>query len=156
MTGDSLSGGCLCGAVRYRAPAGAADINHCHCEMCRKIHGAVFVTWAKLGRADFIFERGAEALAVYESTPDVRRSFCRTCGSPILLDYDGYPDLWLAAGTLDNGSHPGRAVDGAAHIFVGSKAPWETVPDGLPQYDGFAGEPWATGPLGSAMGGEGA
>ena len=43
---EAIEGGCLCGAVRYRAFWPAYGITHCHCQTCRRASGAPFVTWA--------------------------------------------------------------------------------------------------------------
>ena len=46
MSEIDLSGGCQCGAVRYRVTSAAKRTFHCHCLMCRKLHGAVYVTFS--------------------------------------------------------------------------------------------------------------
>jgi hypothetical protein len=43
--------------------------------------------------------------------------------------------MYLCPGSLDDGAHPGHPADKESHIYVGSKASWETIADGLPQYD---------------------
>jgi hypothetical protein len=95
---QTVTGGCQCGAVRFRAERlGGAAI--CHCRMCQKAFGSFFgplvtgygVTWT----------RGAPNW--FESSDVARRGFCANCGTP--LAYDGHePDasLELAIGALDN------------------------------------------------------
>jgi len=69
-------------------------------------------------------------LKEWESSPGKRRCFCGRCGSPILKRNDARPEiLRLRLGTLD--TDPG--VKPSKHIYVGSKAPWVEIKDGLPQ-----------------------
>lgn len=129
-----LTGGCQCGAVRYTLSAPARATNHCHCSMCRKTHGAIFVTFSELPKAAFRIDKGAENLRDYQSTPGTHRRFCKTCGCHLHIDVDSMPDIvFVAAGTLDKGAHPGHPKEAEAHIFVGSKIPWYEITDGLPQ-----------------------
>ena len=133
--GEPLEGGCQCGAVRYRVHAAAHEIYHCHCSMCRKLHGALFVTWAVVPRGRLEVTRGEGALATFESSPGVRRRFCRDCGCHLFCEIDSDPDFdWFTPGTLDGGVHPGHAKDREQHIFVGSKAAWLEIGDDLEQY----------------------
>ena len=108
--GEPLEGGCQCGAVRYRVHAAAHEIYHCHCSMCRKLHGALFVTWAVVPRGRLEVTRGEGGLATFESSPGVRRRFCRDCGCHFICEIDSDPDFdWFTPGTLDGGVHPGHA-----------------------------------------------
>jgi hypothetical protein len=58
----SIEGGCLCGAVRYRAWGNAYGITHCHCQTCRRASGAPFVTWAGFDADKFTFTRANQHL----------------------------------------------------------------------------------------------
>ncbi len=89
------SGGCQCGAVRYRiAELGRATI--CHCRMCQKAFGSFF--------GPLVTARGIEwtrgALATWASSNKVKRGFCAQCGTPLSYDWGG--ELEIAIGTLDN------------------------------------------------------
>lgn len=124
-------GSCLCGAVRYEVRGAVSRVTHCHCSMCRKAHGAAFGTYGRVARRDFVVLAGAEEIASYRSSPGVERTFCRRCGSTLQFVSEKRPDtLSVALGTLDD--DPG--VETSAHIFVGSKAPWFEITDGLPQH----------------------
>jgi hypothetical protein len=99
--------------------------------MCRRQHGAAFGTYAGYLKDHFRLTTGAEALQVYHSSPGIERQFCGRCGSTLFwVDTNGRR-VWVSLGTLDG--DPGRPAD--CHIFVGSKAPWHTISDDLPQYD---------------------
>lgn len=91
----SHSGGCQCGAVRYRiAELGRATI--CHCRMCQKAFGSFF--------GPLVTARGIEwtrgAPATWASSNKVKRGFCAQCGTPLSYDWGG--ELEIAIGTLDN------------------------------------------------------
>ena len=126
-------GRCLCGAVRYEIDGPFTFMVNCHCSMCRKHHGTGFATFAVAPIAGFRVTSGEDSLLGYRSSPNGLRSFCGTCGSagPTAL-----PELGIAAA-------PAAAFDGdlgirpQCHIFVGSRAPWDTIADALPQYDAF-------------------
>ena len=129
-----LSGGCLCGEVRYEISGELFMAAYCHCSMCRKAHGSAFrprsLVWAK----DFTWVRGNDSIGDYISSPGVHRTFCRSCGSPLIAFSDQYPTILnLPLGTLD--VDPGIRPE--AHWHVASKAPWYEITDSLPQYREF-------------------
>ena len=126
-----LSGSCLCGTIRYEIRGELGPIVLCHCAQCRKAQGSAFATNAAVNAADFAIVAGEEALTAYESSPGKKRHFCRRCGSPIISTRDTVPGVVrVRIGTLDS------RVDAApsAHIYAASKAAWEEIHDGLPQY----------------------
>jgi len=91
----AITGGCQCGAVRYRCEAlGRPTI--CHCRMCQKAFGSFYgplVTGKGL-----VWTRGAPKL--FASSNKVKRGFCGECGTPLTYDYGGDPEI--AIGTLDD------------------------------------------------------
>ncbi len=126
-----LQGKCQCGEVRYQAAGEITDLSHCHCSMCRKLHGAAFVTFAGVSRESFEWTRGDAALQTYASSDAIDRFFCGNCGSQLGCTYKPEPDLiYLAMGTVDGNP----ATPAAYHQFAGSKAPWFEITDGLPQH----------------------
>jgi hypothetical protein len=132
----SLRGACLCGTVKYEIDGPFSLLMSCHCSMCRKHHGAPFATFAGAPLSGFRWLSGEDALSYYASSPQSRRSFCSTCGSvgPTLMKE---MDLAVVpAGTLDG--DPGIRLQ--AHLFVGSKAPWHTISDSLPQHEKYPPE----------------
>ena len=129
---SNVAGSCLCGRVRFEITVGPDNyMEHCHCSMCRKAHGASFATWIDLPVEDFRFTRGEAEVARYRSSPDWTRGFCRHCGSSLIGQRDGAPVLSIAAGVLDG--DPGCRP--STHIYVASRAAWVTPEDGLAQYD---------------------
>jgi hypothetical protein len=128
-----LTGGCLCGSVRYRIGGGPLGMYHCHCAQCRRASGASFATNLTVRSEDFALDAGGRELASFESSPGKRRHFCSRCGSPVFSRAEALPQLVsVRAGTLDGdpGVRPG------AHLYVGAKAPWTEICDGVAQREG--------------------
>lgn len=126
-----ITGRCQCAAVAWRLDGEITFISHCHCSICRRIHGAAFGTFAHGAASDFHWVRGEPSIARYESSPGIFRQFCRNCGSQVpVIEHD---EVCIAAGGIDGdpGVRPSR------HIFVGSKAPWYEITDTLPQHQEF-------------------
>lgn len=129
----TLTGGCQCGAVRYEVRAPATDLYHCHCAMCRKVHGASFGTYAVAPKEAVVITQGEENLTRFDSSPGVSRLFCKTCGCQLFNDLERDTRLrWFMPGTLDGGPHPG-AADRERHTYVDSKLPWLHLDDKLPR-----------------------
>ena len=128
-----VKGSCLCGGAQYEINGDIKLMANCHCSMCRKHHGAAFVTFVGVNTADFRWVRGEDLLERYQSSPGHIRAFCRVCGSSLPDPDPGATDFYLPAGTLDDDPE----ARPAAHIFVGSKAPWVEISDELPQFDEY-------------------
>ncbi|WGS83990.1 GFA family protein [Methylomonas sp. UP202] len=128
---SKLTGSSLCGAVQYEIASPLRFARNCHCTMCRKATGAAFATWAYVEYRNFRWIQGNDLLGEYRSSPDVRRTFCKVCGSTLqYIAEQAFPDAFgLALGTVDGdpGCKPMR------HVMVGSKAPWFAITDHLPQ-----------------------
>lgn len=134
-----IRGSCLCGSVRYRTGAAVGPMGHCHCQMCRKAHGAAFSSVVATGASEFHWEAGRELLSKYESSPGKWRWFCSRCGSQLVSTRDANPDsVLLRAGCIDTGYD----TPGVAHCWVEAKAAWYEIEDALPRFDrGFPGAP---------------
>lgn len=131
---DTYIGGCLCGSVRFEIKGPIRSIVYCHCSQCRKAQGSAFATNGVVSTADFDIVSGADSLTGYESTPGQTKYFCKICGSPILSKTESKPEqVRVRLGTIDSDivERP------MAHIFATSKANWEEIADGLPQYEGY-------------------
>ena len=134
MSESQYSGGCLCGALRYRATGTARNLCYCHCESCRRAAGSPTVPWATFERAHFQLLRGA--LSEYRSSARVLRGFCAACGTSLTYRSDNRPtEIDVTLGTLDE---PTRLVP-QMHVWVADKLPWVTIADALPQWPGGAG-----------------
>lgn len=137
-----IRGSCLCGQVRFELEGRPQFINHCHCSMCRKVHGAAFGTFLHADGSDFRWVAGSSAhVRTYASSPNNVRAFCETCGSNVPVLEDGGAHVIIPAGGLDD--DPG--IRPIVHIHVASKAPWSAITDDLPQFPGFPPEEfWAS------------
>lgn len=122
-----FTGGCLCGAVRYRAAGPLAPVTACHCSQCRRQSGHyVAMTLVPLDR--FSLERET-ALSWYRASAAAERGFCRVCGSFLFWKPSNDPQIYITAGTLDGPT--GLSI--AQHIFCADKGDYYTIDDGKPQ-----------------------
>ena len=136
MSNYPLTGGCLCGAVRYSVGAPARCLVHCHCSQCRRSHATLIGTSATLDRDQLAIDKGLNDLTSFEYPPGNHRSFCRVCGSSIYYVCDEIPEvLFYFPATLDDGSNPGHADGAEHHIHVTSKVEWELIETSLPTHD---------------------
>ncbi|TJV02680.1 MAG: GFA family protein [Mesorhizobium sp.] len=95
-----LSGGCLCGTIRF-CVGSEPRVHYCHCDMCRRATGSAFavLAWVPSQSVSWI----NEAPTYRWSSPIARRGFCSACGSPLSLAYDASPgEIALHVGTFDD------------------------------------------------------
>ena len=126
---ETATGGCLCGAVRYRANGKPIWVPHCHCSMCKRTSGSAFLTLA--GFPHNQIEWLGEEPTVYRSSEIGTRNFCSRCGSSIYATFSFPPDeVWLTVGTLDDPS----TVKPEAHVYCDDMVPWLKIDDDLPRH----------------------
>jgi hypothetical protein len=129
---QAVTGGCLCGAVRYRICGPLRDVIVCHCWKCRRFHGHVGAYTSV--RRDQLFLTAQPGLAWYRSVTDeaydVHRGFCRECGSGLFWDPRGAPNIAIAAGSLDEPT----GLKTIGHVWISQKPDYYSITDGLPQY----------------------
>lgn len=94
------SGGCQCGAVRYRTSVALSGAHICHCRMCQKAVGNVFAALAAVPRDALTWTRGTPA--IFASSDQVVRGFCAACGTPLFYDYVAGNRINLTIGSLDD------------------------------------------------------
>ena len=128
-----LRGKCVCGRVRYRVTDAFRYAANCHCSQCRAATGSAFKPFAGIEREKFAVTQGADGLMIY-GDDKANDTHCRKCGSLLFSVVRDGAFVHVAMGTLvdDPSIRPTR------HIFVGSKAPWFTITDDLPQHEGHA------------------
>ena len=114
------AGGCLCGAVRYRATAEPLVVTHCHCTLCQKESGAAFVTWAAFPKETFAFTEGTPG--AYWATDKAERTFCSACGGTLtFVHVESADQVDVAAGSLDDPARSGpRTTSGLQPHPVGA------------------------------------
>lgn len=125
-----IRGSCLCGAVKFEIDKVRA-LTYCHCSNCRKLSGAAFGAYAHVDADKFRFVQGEDMLDEYESAPGSFRKRCKTCGCNAPGKAPYLKTVSIPAGLLDD--DPG--VRPLLHVFTGSRAPWWTIADDLPQHE---------------------
>ena len=60
-----ITGRCECAKVKYQVAGELKDFCHCHCSICRRIHGAAFATWGEISRGEFTYLSGENDLKTY-------------------------------------------------------------------------------------------
>jgi hypothetical protein len=125
-----LAGKCLCGTVHYAVADEFVYAANCHCSNCRRATGSAFKPFAGIERDKLQVTRGEDKLMIFgdETGNDVR---CRSCGSFLYSVVRNGAFVHVAMGTLVDDP----TIRPTKHIFVGSKAAWFAITDGLPQYE---------------------
>lgn len=131
-----VTGGCPCGAVRFEADLPSKFACHCHCENCRRAHGAGVVTWVGFPRDGFRLVAGADRLTRFRTDTNATRTFCSRCGATLLYESPRWPDdvhvaLAHLHGELD------RAP--SAHVYADRAPSWCPITDDLPRHGGPSG-----------------
>ncbi|MCW5889163.1 MAG: GFA family protein [bacterium] len=127
---------CLCGDVAWSVDGPLAFVHHCHCQRCRKAHGTAFATFGLFPAASLRWERGQDGVVRFASSPVYTRAFCGRCGTIVPSGAAAFEDLAeTPLGPLDSGV----TARPESHIFVGSKAPWYRIDDGLVQFETYPG-----------------
>lgn len=126
----TLAGKCFCGAVHYAVADAFIYAANCHCSNCRRTTGSAFKPFAGIERDKLIITRGGDNLMIFgdEKSNDTH---CEICGSLLYSVVRAGAFVHVAMGTLVDAP----TLRPTAHIFVGSKAPWFTITDDLPQYE---------------------
>ena len=122
-----LTGGCLCGAIRYRATPDHRDGYYCHCRMCQLAFGNTRAAFINLRKDEVQWL--TQPPAYFESSKFARRGFCARCGTPLSFEYLATERMDLSVGSLDDPA----ALKPVLHFAVESRiAPWH-ADDGLPE-----------------------
>jgi len=126
-----IHGSCLCGQCSFEAQGDLYDVLYCHCSICRKLTGSSFAVYGGVSKDRFNWLCEQSSIKVYQSSKNVSRYFCSTCGALIASIDRKEPDtIYLSAGLLD----PDIPVIPEYHQYVASKAHWCEISDDLPQF----------------------
>ena len=120
-----ITGECFCGEIRYQV-----DGKSCHCAECRKAFNAQASAVASLNPTEFKWLCGESLLTSYINKDGYGLQFCKTCGSTLTTIHNG-KIIQVTLGCV-NGEPD---IEVSQHIFVGSKANWEIIPDGVVQFE---------------------
>lgn len=128
-----VSGGCLCGGVRYEIRGVFLRANCCHCSRCRRHSGSAFGVQGRVKREQLRLLRGEDLVRTYRPDQGAVKAFCSVCGSSLFGgNWPDGPEVAIRLGTVDG--DPG--IRPQFHIFVGSKAVWHEILDDLPRHEG--------------------
>jgi hypothetical protein len=130
---STLRGKCLCGTVQYEVEDQFQYSLNCHCSNCRRATGAAFKPFAGIERAKLRILSGADQLLIFGKEESPHDAHCGKCGSLLYSLVREAEFVHVTLGTLVDSP----SIRPSAHIFVGSKAPWYTITDNLPQHDEF-------------------
>ena len=130
MSRAQVTGSCLCGAVAFHVELPTLFCGHCHCSMCRRNHGAAYVTWFGVLYEQFEIDQGIDALVRHASSEHGSRRFCGKCGSSLFCESTQHPDhIDIVLANMDG------PIDKAPqfHGYWESRADWAQVGDELPR-----------------------
>ena len=133
---EELHGGCACGAVRFRRGSAPMFVHCCHCRDCQRQTGSAFVLNALIEteRVALLSGETAPYLMPTDSGRPHTVFRCPACGTAVWSEYGGVKALrFVRVGTLDD---PG-ALTPDVHIYVRSKLPWVTLPEGVPAFEAY-------------------
>ena len=126
-----MTGGCNCGALRFRMESAPIITHCCHCLMCQKVSGSAF-------RVNAMIE--TDRLTVTQGTPEsfhgagsLKVVRCAACGFALWSHHPrlGEAIAFVGVGMLDQGER----LSPEAHYFTRSKHPWVRLPDGVPAFE---------------------
>lgn len=126
------TGGCSCGSVQYKLTGNVFAARSCHCSRCRKAFSAQASSYAMIDPGSLTWVKGEDLLTTYPEGGKEGKQFCKICGT-VLCGLVGGNIHGITLGALDDD----HGIEIKAHIFVGSKASWEVIPDNVPQYNEF-------------------
>jgi len=127
-----LTGGCLCGGVRFRVDAPLVVATYCHCTRCQRRTGTAASAQARIQPGSLTVTQGEELIRTYAPPDGFPKLFCGACGSALWSQSPDDPKIIsVRLGAFD--SDPG--IRPSLRQFCGYAAAWEDIPDdGLPRY----------------------
>ncbi len=132
---EAYEGGCLCGAVRYKAEGEPLFQMNCHCRDCQKWGGAGYAPVMAFKQAQVEYFDG---ITFYESDggsgSPIQRGFCPTCGSSVALRVGR--DFAFSVVTASSLDDPARFTP-AHDIFTAHAHPWDHMDPELGKHESF-------------------
>lgn len=125
----TITGGCLCGKIRYRTDAAPKFVSLCHCRDCQKFSGSAFATVIALPKSAVTITPALKGFIKRgDSGKQITRLFCPDCGASVMEAAEALPGLvMIAAGTLDDSSW----VKPTSEIYCASGQRWLRLDAGL-------------------------
>ena len=130
----AVTGGCLCGAVRFRSEADPIRTRTCWCRLCQALGGGSATVNVALPTEGFAVEgQTADYVSTADSGAVMHRRFCPKCGTPLFSEAEPRPHLiFVRAGALDD---PEIAAP-TATIWTASAPRWAAFDPAIPQIEG--------------------
>ncbi|MFT5012816.1 MAG: hypothetical protein ACI9HA_001471 [Dinoroseobacter sp.] len=125
-----ITGECFCGVAKYSIVGQLSDARSCHCSRCRRVFSAQASAYALVDPEEFEWTSGRDSLSAFDSGHEFEILFCRHCGSTLGAQYEGNMH-GVTLGCVNGDPE----VEINRHIFVGSKAPWEILPEGITAFE---------------------
>jgi hypothetical protein len=134
MKTETLTGGCLCGGVRFEVAGPLGPASYCHCTRCQRRTGAAASPQVRVEPGSVTVTAGEQLLRAYEPDGGFAKVFCSECGSSLWAARPGKAHPFsIRLGAFDG--DPGVRPSYRQHVQ--SAAPWEPIPeDGLPRFQG--------------------
>lgn len=123
-----ITGGCQCGAVRYRSEAVMDNAHLCHCRMCQKAVGNIFAALVAAPKDAFSWTRGVPSR--WQSSATVERGFCGRCGTPLFYEDATSDRIGLTIGSLDDPT----AFPPVTHDGIEARMPWFAALSKVPDF----------------------
>ena len=128
-----ITGGCLCGGVRFEVSEPFVEAHYCHCTRCQRRTGTAYSASAAPAPGAFRVTAGEDLLRTYSPADGWHKVFCGVCGGHVYSRSHLDPDaIGVRMGAIDG--DPG--IRPSCHQYVAYAAPWQPLPDdGLPRYE---------------------
>jgi hypothetical protein len=130
-----ITGECFCGEVKYQIDGRLCDARSCHCSRCRKAFSAQASAYALVDPSKFKWLSGKDILTSYIGSHGFGLQFCSQCGSTLCGILNG-----VVHGVTLSCVNGDPEIEIGKHIYVVSKAKWEIIPEGVPQFNEAAPE----------------
>ncbi len=134
MSNKPVTGGCLCGGVRYEYDGAVGNAGICHCRDCRHVTGSAFIVSVRMDKEHFRIVSGrlGSFTKAADSGNELTRYFCADCSSPIYGDSPTHAgSVYVRAGSFDDPDivHLGH------QSWTSSAVDWAHIPPDLPSYE---------------------
>lgn len=132
---EPITGGCLCGEVRYLCTGEPLTMGVCQCERCQRQSGSAFLIATVFNREQVNFEgRELQVFAAGERGHQLYRHFCPTCGSAVMITLDRYPEIRsIMGGTWDNKAR----LRPTFSLWTSNGQPWLSLPPSIILHAGY-------------------
>ena len=131
---ELVTGGCLCGNIRYEFRGEVGTAGYCHCADCRRISGSAFGVSVRVAASGFRITAGAPKgfTKTGDSGRSVTRYFCSDCGCPLYTEPPLHPEtIFLKAGSLDEPS----LVKPDRQAWLRSRVSWAVIDPDIASYE---------------------